>query len=72
MLETVPEMMAIDPQTSMECWREVKYSHASGHALLELALLKQELLLSPAVVGLGNVGQALEVAEVVSVVVVIC
>ena len=32
--------------------------------------MKQELLLSPAVVGLGDVGQALEVAEVVSVVVV--
>ena len=70
MLATVPEMMVIDPQTSLECWREVNYSHASDHAL-ELALMKQELLLSPAVVGLGNVGQALEVAEVVSVVVVV-
>ena len=48
----------------------MKYSHASDHALLELALIKKELLLSPAVVGLGDVGQALEVAEVVSVVVV--
>ena len=44
----------------------MKYSHTSDHALLELALMKQELLLSPAVVGLGDVGQALEVAEVVS------
>ena len=71
MLATILEMMAIDPQTSLECWREVKYSHASDHALLELALMKQGLLLSPAVVGLGDVGQALEVAEVVSVVVVV-
>ena len=31
MLATVAEMMAIDPQTSLECWREVKYSHASDH-----------------------------------------
>ena len=46
MLATVPEKMEIDPQTYLECWREVKYSHASDHALLELALMKQELLLS--------------------------
>ena len=50
MLATVPEMMVIDPQTSLKCWREGKYSHASDHDLLELALMKQELLLSPAVV----------------------
>ena len=70
MLATVPEMMAIGPQTSLECWREMKYSHASDHTMVKLAQMKQELLLSPAMVGLGDVGQAQEVAEVVSVVVV--
>ena len=44
----------------------MKYSHASDHACANEA----RAVLSPAVVGLGDVGQALEVAEVVSVVVV--